>query len=199
MNHPEKLRLFIALELPTPVLEALAKLQTRLRSADVHKAIRWSAVEGIHLTLKFLGETPAEQVEKIKTALARAVEEQKALSLRVEGLGCFPNERNPRVIWAGVGGALSGLHTLRDVVEREVAPLGFPTEARPFSPHLTLGRARQDASKTDLSAMGQMVGEVTELQVGALPSWEAHSLSLMRSQPTPSGSIYTQLAALSLG
>lgn len=195
MNPPESLRLFIALELPTSVLESLSKLQARLKSADIHKTIRWSTVAGMHLTLKFLGET-SEQVEKIKTALARAVEGQKALLLRVEGLGCFPNERSPRVIWAGVGGALPALHALRNAVEREVAPLGFPTEARPFSPHLTLGRARPDSSKTNLAAMGQMVAG---LQVEALPSWEAHSLSLMRSQPTPSGSIYTQLAELSLG
>lgn len=196
MNPPESLRLFIALELPTLVLESLSNLQVRLKSADTHKAIRWSAAGGMHLTLKFLGETPAEQVENIKTALARAVEGQKALSLRVEGLGCFPHQGAPRVIWAGVGGALPALHALRNAVEREVALLGFPTEARPFSPHLTLGRARPESSKMALSAMGQTVAG---FQAGALPSWEAHRLSLMRSQPTPSGSIYTQLAELSLG
>src|SRR5260370_26626668 len=100
----ESVRLFIALELPRPVLDALTTLQKRLQSNDSERAIRWSAIQGIHLTLKFLGDVPASRQDEIVAALDAAIVGHKPFELTIQGLGCFPNFNKPRVIWAGCRG-----------------------------------------------------------------------------------------------
>jgi 2'-5' RNA ligase len=192
---PDSLRLFIAIELPTDVCEALAALQKQLQPADRARAIRWSAISSIHLTLKFLGDTPSDRVPTIELALQEATKGHKSFELHVDGAGCFPDMRRPRVVWAGVGGDLDSLHTLRDAVERTVSPLGYPTEARPFSAHLTLGRARQEASRDALAAIGRQVEAV---KPSVLASWHVEGISLMRSELKPSGAVYKQVAHVAL-
>ena len=192
---PESLRLFIAIELPADVYDALSTLQKQLQAADRARAIRWSAIGGIHLTLKFLGDVPADRVPAIETALHEAAAGHAPFDLNVGGAGCFPHTRKPRVVWAGADGNLDALHALRDAVERTVSPLGYPTEARPFSPHLTLGRARQEASRDALAAIGKRVDEVKQ---GELARWHVAEISLMRSDLKPSGAVYTQVARVVL-
>lgn len=191
----DALRLFIAIELPEDVRAALAELQKRLQTLDRDRAMRWSGIDGVHLTLKFIGETPAAQQGPITEALIRAAQGKAPFALAVEGAGCFPNTRKPRVVWAGLAGDLQKLHALRDAVEAQVAPLGYPTEARDFSPHLTLGRARQEASGGALAALG---AQIAALRVETLAAWSATGVSLMRSELKPGGAVYTQLAHIEL-
>jgi len=187
-----EVRLFIAVELPAePVLAALSRLQERLRGLESANAIRWTASSGIHLTLKFLGETPADRVDRIAQAMHEAAQAHHAFDLSIRGVGGFPDLRRPRVVWAGLHGDLESLHALRDSVERTVSPLGYPTESRPFSPHLTLGRARQDAST---SALGKIGGALAKLDVGEIGAWRVTGVSLMESDLRPSGAVYTQRA-----
>jgi RNA 2',3'-cyclic 3'-phosphodiesterase len=188
---PDSVRLFVAIELPPAVCDALSSVQNRLRAFDRDCAVRWMSIASIHLTLKFLGETPANRQSEIEAALHEAVVGRGPFDLAVEGAGCFPDLRKPRVIWAGAGGDLQSLHALRDAVERTISPLGFPTEERPFSPHFTLGRARQDASRTALSSLGEKIGKT---EVGTLATWRVEGVSLMRSDLRPSGAVYTQVA-----
>jgi 2'-5' RNA ligase len=192
----ESLRLFIAVELPTAVGEALAALQKRLQTFDRERAIRWTAISSIHLTLKFLGDTDAARQPAIDAALREAAAGRAPFTLSIDGAGCFPDLRKPRIVWAGAGGDLAALHALRDTVERTVSPLGYPTEDRPFSPHLTLGRARQDAPRPALSALGERIGQA---EVGTLATWRVDGLSLMRSELKPSGAVYSQLLFVPLG
>lgn len=189
----EPLRLFIAVELPTEVRAALAALQDRLKAIDQERAIRWTSIDGIHLTLKFLGDTPAVQCDTIEAGLRGVTAVHDAFSLHVEGVGCFPNMRRPRVVWAGVGGDLAALRDLQDSIERTIAPLGFPRENRTFSPHLTLGRARQGAPPAALAAFGAQVERVATSQESG-PQWSVAAVNLMRSELKPSGAVYTQLA-----
>jgi 2'-5' RNA ligase len=193
---PESLRLFIAIELPPTVTEALAALQKRLQTFDRERAIRWTAISSIHLTLKFLGDTDPARQPAIDAALREAVAGRAPFSLNIDGAGCFPDLHKPRIVWAGVGGDLAALHALRDAVERTVSPLDYPTEDRPFSPHLTLGRARQDALRQALAALGERIGQA---QVGTLATWRVEGVSLMRSDPKPSGAVYTQVLYIPLG
>jgi RNA 2',3'-cyclic 3'-phosphodiesterase len=193
---PDSLRLFIAIELPPAVREALSAVQKRLQAFDSERAVRWSAIDSIHLTLKFLGDTPASRRPEIEAALRQAVTGHKPFELTVEGAGCFPDLRRPRVVWAGAGGEPAALHALRDAVEHIVSPLGYPTEARPFSPHFTLGRARQDAARSALASLGEKIGTA---EVGRLASWRVVGVSLMRSHLKPSGAVYTHLAFATLG
>lgn len=132
----------MALNLPDGVRRALWEAAAPLRELGL--AIKWVPPEGIHVTLKFLGEVPEGREAQLRGALGRAAAGGGALSLVVGGFGAFPGIDRPRVIWAGLepDPALEGL---QQRVEREFVPLGFPSESRPFRAHLTLGRAARDA------------------------------------------------------
>lgn len=187
----DTLRLFIALELPHDVLAALQAMQDRLRGRAPRETVRWTRPEGIHLTLKFLGETPAAKQPAITAAMQQAATGYAPLHLHATGLGCFPNLARPRVVWIGLGGDLDALAALAAAMEAATETLGFAREGRPFSPHLTLGRVRQEAGSADVKALGRLI-EATH--VGEIARWTAESVSLMRSDLRPDGARYTCLA-----
>ncbi|MEE9198911.1 MAG: RNA 2',3'-cyclic phosphodiesterase, partial [Dehalococcoidia bacterium] len=134
-------RAFIAIELPTPVKRLLGREIDRLRAA-LPASMRWVRPDSVHLTLKFLGAIPQEQVPAIVDSLRTACREVGPIRLRTGLLGCFPNLRHPRVLWMGVGGDTEALVALQGRVDSAVEPLGFAREGRPFVPHLTLARAK---------------------------------------------------------
>lgn len=183
-------RTFIANELSEDLCEALTLLQDRLRSQMPRGSVRWVRPEGIHLTLKFLGDTPVEQVDQVKAALAEAAAKAGPFRVTVRGLGCFPNTRRPRVLWVGLEEPSGALQGLRDAVEAHVAPLGFPTEGRSFSPHLTLGRVQRGASSSEVRDIGQRVAASTTGLVGEM---EVSTVSYIKSDLRPSGAVYTTL------
>lgn len=191
---PDELRLFVALELPDSILAALEDVQSKLQGKLPARAVRWVRGEGIHLTLKFLGETPATQCEAITDAVRAACAGHRSLTLRAAGLGCFPNPGRPRVVWVGLAGDLDRLARLQQAVEAALEPLGFRPEGRPFSPHLTLGRVK-DASPADVKAVGRVIEGTT---LGTLGEWTADAVSLMRSELGPGGARYTCLAEIQL-
>ena len=192
----ETVRTFIAIELPTAVHNALASAMTTLRAADAVAAlsVKWVDVHSIHLTLKFLGETPVDKLAAIGAALTSAASSSAPLPLSLARAGCFPNPRQPRVLWVGVAGDLNGLAHLQAAIERTVSPLGFPTEARPFSPHLTLGRVRDDATADSRQRLGAAVLALHTPPV----EFTAASVCLMRSDLRPGGAVYTRLAVAAL-
>lgn len=184
------IRTFIAVELDAPMRDALAGLQERIRRA-LGPPMRWVKPEGMHLTLKFLGQTPEDLVPSIADALAAAARRSRPFTIDLGNPGGFPNTRRPRVLWAAVRGDLDALADLRQNVEEMVAPLGFPTEDRAFRPHLTLGRAAGDvriaperwsAAGLDADPVGQTVRHV----------------ALMKSDLGPGGARYTRLHAAAL-
>ena len=130
------MRLFVALDIPDAVRRALRELIARLKP-ECDDA-RWVRPEGMHVTLKFLGETDGAKLDSIKAALS-PVHSDRPVDLDFRGLGFFPNEFHPRVIWCGVKGS-SNLVTLAASVDAALQPLGFSPESREFSPHLTLAR-----------------------------------------------------------
>lgn len=190
----ELLRLFVAVELPDPVREALADLQGQLRRRGL-EGLRWVRPEGIHLTLKFLGETPADRLEAISVALAEAARSVAPFPLVLGSPGTFGDRRGPRVLWVDVAGDLHPLRRLQERVERAMVALGFPPEERPFSPHLTLARVRAPAPRDTAARIAQAVRQVR------LPplEMEVRELSLMRSTLLPEGAHYQRLAAFPLG
>jgi len=198
MNKPGDgvVRTFIAIELDHAVLRAIDRIQVELQRGAPRGAIRWVDSSGIHLTLKFLGDVPVGQIKEIEAGIMRACAGCAPFRIACQGVGCFPNPARPRVLWVGVAEPTGKLASVQRAVERDVAPLGYPSEDRPFAPHLTLGRVRQDASREDLKRLGELVlsfpkGNPAEMMVSAV--------SLMRSDLTPSGAIYTELAHISLG
>jgi 2'-5' RNA ligase len=188
------LRLFIAIELPPAVRAALAAARIQLEK-NGKIPLRWANPEGAHLTLKFLGDTPAEQAEPIVAALERVMGLHHPFLLHTANLGVFPRPQAPRVVWLGVDGELAKLRALQADVERFVAPLGFPTERRAFSPHLTLGRADKSPRTQEMAAIGSAVA-------GAMPparvTWEVSQVALMRSELLREGARYTAVQRLLL-
>lgn len=173
-------------------LEIAGALWEEGRAAKGAGGVRWTRPESIHLTLKFLGGTPAEKGGAIMEALRRAVAGIGPFDLEVRGLGAFPNERAPRVVWAGLVGKLDSLMCLRDAVEREVAPLGFPTEGRGFSPHLTFGRIKEPRPNP---ALREWLAGRREMVFGR---FRVGGVLLMESRLSPAGSVYTVVGEAAL-
>ena len=186
--------MFIAIELDAAILRAVESVQNRLRGEPAGRFVRWASPLSIHLTLKFLGETPAGRERAVVAALEAACA-RAPFALVAEGIGCFPNLRRPRIVWVGVGGDMDALSSLRASLEEHVSPLGYPTESRDFHPHLTLGRLH-DARPCKASAVGDLVQKT---RVGRLGEMRVARVSLMHSDLRPGGAVYTRLADVPLG
>jgi len=184
------MRVFIAIPLPGPLLEKIAVVQRQLEKQIPPRSVRWVHVEGIHLTLQFLGDTPTDKLPSIQQALAAVARLAPACTFAVGGLGCFPNPRRPRVVWIGVHEPTGRLAALQDAIEEVMAPLGYPPEGRGFTPHLTLGRVQQRASSSDASRIGEVVAST---QVERLAEVFADHFALIRSILKPTGAEYTVL------
>ena len=191
----EQIRTFVAIELDDSIKAGLTELQKRLKAEAPPGAVRWVRPDGIHLTLKFLGNVPASRIKEITRAIAGACRGFGPLLLSVGGLGCFPNSRRPRVLWVGVEEPTGALAKLQRAIEEALAGLGFPPEGRSFHPHLTLGRTQRRVSSGDVRRLGQLVEET---EIGQLGRMEAKAISLMRSDLKPTGAVYTRLAAIKL-
>ena len=193
-REDERLRLFVAIDLPEDVRESLGRLQTDLRRHDL-PGLRWTRPEGVHLTLKFLGETPATSVAAIEGALARAVRGVPSFRLALGAPGTFGGRRGPRVLWVDVEGELQPLQQLQAAVERELAAAGFAPEEREFSPHLTLARVPQPPPP----GLAERVARALEAVAAPRGEFEARELVLMRSSLQPGGAVYSRVAAFPLG
>ena len=200
MEHPELIRAFVALEVPPRVLGALREAQEELKrramARGIEQEVRWVDPKGIHLTLKFLGGVPATQLPAIEAALRAGLAGQTPFSLTLGEAGVFPRLAAPRVLWIGVGGALPILQAVQQRVEAALVPLGYPAEARPFAPHLTLGRVRETVGAERRRTLGGII--TAPLGIPA-PQWEVHEVSLMRSELRPGGARYSRLATFILG
>lgn len=195
VDGEKPIRSFIAVEVGDEMTQALAQAQAALKPSLHFAAFRWVAPENIHITLKFLGDVLPRQVEAIKTALANVVPQHTQFRLTATDLGVFPNLNRPSVLWVGLQGEMTQLQDLRDDVERVIAPLGFPTESRAFSPHLTLARLK-DSSQAEIQALRDVIRRDP---VGLLGEIGVAEISLMQSELSPRGPRYTRLARFELG
>ena len=191
----ERVRSFIAVELPSAARDAVERVMRVLR-ATAGDGVRWVRPEGIHLTLKFLGDIDVDSVPAISMALDRCAASAAPFELFLEGVGVFPNARRPRVVWVGLGGALESLQGLQQSVERELEALGFARERRAFTPHLTLGRVRDGASAQQGRALSEAIAGASVQPGVELPVRE---LALTKSDLRPTGAVYTRLHAARLG
>ncbi len=184
------MRLFVAVNLPQEERVRLEQEVRALRAARL--PVRWVAGDALHLTLKFLGEVPDAGVGAIERALTEVAGEFPPFRLELQGLGAFPNLRSPRVVWVGVQ-APPELGRLAGALEEAMAGLGYPRENRPFSPHLTLGRAERDAGAGAFRALAGLVERFT-----FRAAVEAQSADLMRSHLSPRGARYERILAAPL-
>ncbi len=196
MNVMETIRTFIAIELNDDLRRALARTQAQFQRERAAQAVRWVAPASIHLTLKFLGDTPVAQIPALTDALRAACVGVAPFTLTLAGAGAFPNTRKPNVVWIGVTGQAHVAAQLARQIEDACAALGLAREARPFTPHLTLGRLKRDAAPTERRAVGE---EIERAHIATLGMLRVERVSLMQSDLRPTGSVYTQVAAVELG
>jgi 2'-5' RNA ligase len=178
------MRLFVALDIPDETRAAVGKLIAQL--APLCRGAKWVRVEGIHLTLKFIGEQPEERVARLEKELG-AVHSPDPVQLRFASAGFFPSARSPRVFWAGIE-ASPNLATLAEEIDLRLEPLGIPRERRGFKPHLTLARFNSAAG---LPQLRDALAELGPLEFGRATASEFH---LYRSQLQRGGAVYTRLA-----
>ncbi len=184
------MRLFVALELPTSMRAALAPACERGRRGG----ILWVPAENVHLTLKFLGEVEYQRIPPLKEALAAAVTTAAPFRLSLNGCGCFPNGRAPRVIWLGVGEGGAETVAVAGAVEQALAPLGYAAETRAFRPHLTIGRVKDEKSGVTTAS-----AKVKALAAYAAPAAEVSALALIKSTLLPAGAAYDEVARFPFG
>jgi 2'-5' RNA ligase len=168
------------------VIEEIAKVRSALQEAKGD--IRWTRVEGLHLTLKFLGDIDRSQVESILQVLHETTRERPALHLVAQGLGAFPNLRRPRILWVGLSG--EGLKELSEAVETGLMPLDFPPEEREFNPHLTLGRVRSPRG------WDRVLTVLKEHEHALFGESIVDQVTLYQSNLRPDGAVYTPLGSV---
>ncbi len=184
------LRVFIAIELPGELVTALRTFQAGLKLAG-HNFVKWVEPGSIHLTLKFLGNVDVKQVDKVKDGIIKAVKSCEPFNLITGGSGCFPSLKKPRVLWLGLEGDVENLLSLQKKIDDTMALQGFARETRPFTAHLTLARLREDCSLSSMLEFSQLVSTAKfEPHI----TMKVDAVSLIRSQLTPRGAIYSRLA-----
>ena len=193
-SSPATLRTFIALPLPAEWTEVLTEAMDELRDG-IPGGVRWVNPSGIHLTLKFLGATDADLAPRIVSQLADKLEGVNPPTLSLSSLGTFPGRSAPRVIWAGVAGDADGLDDLFRRVEDTATALGWPGEHRPFRPHLTLGRVREQATAAQRRTVTDTIAGAA---LPSVPEWRVDTVRLYRSELTPQGAIYSSLGEVKI-
>ena len=188
----EHWRVFIAIELPSNVRKSLRDHIDRLREAlpDVHSS--WSREQNLHLTLKFLGNTPVAKIEALSEAAQRGAGRLQPFDLIVGRCGAFPSRGQPRVLWIGIDdptGELAGFHR---ALEDECVKAGFAREERPFHPHLTIARLRKPQGSLQLAKLHGEMG-FTNQQVSVSET------VLFRSELLSEGSRHTAISRHRLG
>jgi len=183
------MRAFIAVEIPAPIQHAIQQATAALRG-EVGPLVRWAPPDNIHLTLKFLGDISAPSVEALTQILRAEADAHPALDIRIGGLGSFPSLRRVRVIYIGIQ-APAGLEALHRGIESACARLGYESDnARGFSPHLTIGRVRQDVSASDRQIIHRALEKTT---IDSLGVARVDSVQVYKSELNPSGAVYTRL------
>ncbi len=194
MSTEQTIRSFIAVELPEAIKTGLQQLQTEL-TLPRYSFVKCVAPEGIHLTLKFLGNISAKKVTDITGVMEQASQGVNPFQLQLTEIGAFPNMRRPRVVWVGIKGDVDKLVDWQQRIDNGLVPLGFAKEARPFTPHLTLARLRENCSPGDTLKFGEMLAS-SHVEVDY--KFTVTSLNLMRSQLFPTGAVYSSLAEVKL-
>jgi RNA 2',3'-cyclic 3'-phosphodiesterase len=188
------LRLFIAIELGAEWTDALASTQDALRGQGL-AGLRWVRPEGIHLTLKFLGNVDQQRVDAITEAMGEAARAIRPFDLTLGALGTFGPAARPRVLWCGVSGDLQALTRLWQATERHIAPMGFPSDHDRFAPHLTLARVQDDTPAERRSSIAPMLARHKAPAAGSL---HVSEVSLMQSMLDRGGARYHRLGSVSL-
>lgn len=182
------LRAFIALDIPAEIRQRVGQTTAELRQ-ELGPLVRWVPVENMHLTLKFLGDIAPSNVEVLSQMLRAEAELFPCFDFQLGGLGSFPSPKRPRVLYIGIQ-APAALDALQRGLESASRRIGYESEERSYSPHLTIGRLRQNATASDQQTIRRRIEQTT---IDSLGTVRVDSLHLYKSDLKPSGSVYTRL------
>ena len=185
-------RTFIAIDLSDEARAVLTDWQSRLKPIAPRHSVRWSAPQNIHLTLHFLGDVETGDLDRVSAAVAAVSATYPPFTLTLNGLGCFPNIKRPRVIWVGISGDTETLSTLYQQLGAKLKQaIGFSPDTRPYSPHLTLGRVNKGIPSRHLA---QLSHALQQTQIGPLVQLQVTEIGLIKSELKPAGPVYTRLS-----
>ena len=182
------LRAFIAVEIPLEIREAIGRAAAPLQKG-IGSVVRWVPTETLHLTLKFLGDVSPANVDMLSQMLRAEADLFTSFDLDLSGIGSFPNLKRPRVIFIGIQ-APPMLEALQRGIESASRRLGYESEERGFSPHLTIGRVRQNVTATEQQSIRRALEET---RIDSLGTARVDSVHLYKSDLKPTGSVYTRL------
>jgi 2'-5' RNA ligase len=186
----ESTRAFVAVELGPAITVPLQRIIQELRSQLA--GVRWSSPEQLHMTLKFVGEVDNRTLPALCQAVSAACLETAPFSIQLQGLGAFPVNKPPRVLWVGVESGASQLRTLAERLDQQLSQLGVPRETRRFTPHLTLGRVGRTADATQLQRVIEKVDQRIALRC------EIDEVVLMASLKQQGETIYEPIDTIEL-
>ena len=182
------IRSFLAFELPADIKSVVTRVSGDVRKTSLD--VRWVRPEFIHLTVVFMGDIESGQVPLMGEPLGAVCANHSPFRISLGPMGCFPNTRNPRVIWLGIAGDLERMSRFRDDLQAALAPFGIKEEEKPLRPHLTLGRFKKPGKKQ--TELEQLLATYREL---ASPACTLDELVLFRSDLKPGGAVYTKMSS----
>ncbi len=188
-------RLFIAIQISSDIIKKITEISNYFQTQVPSDLMKWVDPANLHITIKFLGETPEKKIEQINAILLQSVEGWVPFDLSIEGLGMYPHHRQPRTLWLDVkgNGSLVAYHKNLDELLQKA---GFEKDRKPYSPHLTLARVRD---RTDRDAAHQIGVTLSQFKVDPLGTLKVDAIKLVQSELTPKGPIYTTLFSTPLG
>ena len=190
-------RAFIAIQLSAELKRLISELQAELKHGIPDTVtVNWIRPEAMHLTLRFLGDIEESQVEAIADVLRMGAGPLRPFTLEARGVGGFPTPARARVLWVGLSGDEEGMDALRNLqatIEEEVVEMGCVREDRPFTPHFTLARIKDGRAS---GPVRRLLMNESDRRVG---EFHAGAVSLIKSEPRPTGSIYTSLVEVPFG
>ena len=186
--------MFVAIPIPEAVRDEIIRVQRELQPLASPGAVRWTRPEQIHLTLRFLGDVQAARLEDLKESVNTVCAGTRPLRLRAEGIGFFPNEHSPRVVWVGINDAEGLLVDLQKRIETAVQPFTVESNTESFVGHATLGRFKSFRR----SDSGKLPAHVQAIKGRMFGEWTAPEVEIIQSRLSPEGARYTVLAAFQL-
>jgi 2'-5' RNA ligase len=187
------MRTFIAIPFNQEIIQKMGEIRKELKTG-IKQGVTWTDPSKTHLTLKFLGEIDVNKVVQINKFLAPICRDTSAFEIYSTGIGCFPNFRQPRVVWMGIKQE-ERLFALQSLIENACFSSGFPKDEKPFSPHLTLGRIREGLPSSDVEFLREVANKEQERNMVCLAVEE---IILFKSQLLPTGPVYSQISSFKL-
>ncbi len=181
----ETIRTFIAVDLGGEIRSALGGMQERLRASK--SRIRWTAPDNMHLTLLFLGDTPTQKIDAIRSAMDAASSNHAVFTVEAKGIGTFGRPPNVRVVWAGIADC-PRLEALRKEIVQRISAVNVGFDAKPFSAHVTLGRIKERDDHP--SRLLELVARYGTVEFG---KHLVDEVLLIQSIPAPAGFRYAVL------